>query len=694
VTRTLTLSVPPVIAPFICLYPPNEALLTQWPHASSKVLILPLGWVPKIRLTLNVRTEYNPTGKDISPKHSDTPEGKTLGLTIDELEQRIHQGWEKCPAPRPYITIKRETYLKLKAEAVFVDAEFGEWEATPDGVMRGGMHPKRRQKDYTKVTCSKEELYDLYINQNIPLKEIAKAFNCHYVKVLRKLREFKLKKPMALKQKLMVATSMERYGVEHPMQSAEIAKRAADGRDEESYKRSKENCKKTMLERYGVEHGLHHKDIRERRKKTMVERYGSEHALRADSCKEKYRQTIRDKYDDQSLEWSGYGVAEIREKITATNRANFGVDFPFQSSEIQEKVKKTFIKKYGVDRIAKCPEIQEKIRKSILKRFGIHHLSLPEMRERIKQTSLERYGFVCSLQNEQVQEKSYETRIKNDSFKTSALEKEIRDFVDSIVSCEVTRNIRTIIAPYEIDILIPDKKIAIEVNGLYWHSEAWVDKTYHAMKYTRCKDAGYRLVTIFEHEWYERKTAVMGRLRAVLGGSTISIGARETEFSVATKEEATAFLNEFHVQGSTRFEKAFKLTFGTEILALMTFGRHHRQTSKELVLSRFCVRDNHNVKGAASKLLKNADIREPLVSYSDNRWSDGDLYQQLKFQLDGQMPPDYFYISNAGVFSKQSLKKTKIERESGRSEHELRLAQGYLRVYDCGKLRWLKTPIY
>ena len=101
------------------------------------------------------------------------------------------------------------------------------------------------------------------------------------------------------------------------------------------------------------------------------------------------------------------------------------------------------------------------------------------------------------------------------------------------------------------------------------------------------------------------------------------------------------------------------------------------------------MRDNHTVMGAASKLLKRANILERLVSYSDNRWSDGDLYEKLQFKLDGRLAPDYFYISNSGVFSKQSLKKNNQERDLGRSEHELRLSQGYLRVYDCGKQRWL-----
>jgi len=95
--------------------------------------------------------------------------GMLMGITIDQLEQRIHLGWEKHSTPRPYISLKRETYTKLKAIAVFIDEEFGEWEAIPDGVMRGGMHPKRRQNDYSTIDVSKEEFYELYIVQNLSL---------------------------------------------------------------------------------------------------------------------------------------------------------------------------------------------------------------------------------------------------------------------------------------------------------------------------------------------------------------------------------------------------------------------------------------------------------------------------------------------------------------------------------------------
>lgn len=605
-------------------------------------------------------------------------------ITIEELKHRIHFGWEKYPEPRPYINIKEDTYTKLKGSAVFMDADFGEWEATPDGVMRGGMHPKRRQRDYSVIQVSKEEFFELYITQNLTLKELATHFGCNYAKVIHKIREFDLKKPMDLKLKLMAVTNRERYGCDHAMQNTEICKRQHDNRDVEKFK---ETYKNTMQARYGVDNGFQDKDIWERAKKTMLGTYGSIHALQVEECREKYKSTIRKKYDDPSLEWAGYNVEEIRNKANATNQSNLGVDFPFQSNEIQEKVKCTFMENHGVDSVGKVPEIQAKSREGILKRWGVHHLTLPEMRERIKQTSLRDYGCVCSLQNPEVAQKSYETRRKNDSFNKSAGEKELRQYVQDLIP-DVRYSVRDVIAPYELDIVIPSKGIAIEYNGLYWHSEAQKDKNYHAMKLNLCKTAGYRLIQVFEHEWYERNIAVKSRIKAILGCNQHTIGARETCFSVASSEDAVSFLKEFHVQGGARIESAFKLTLDGLIVAVMTFARHHRQTSKELVLNRFCVREGYSIIGGAAKLLKNANIKEPVVSYSDDRWSEGEIYQRLNFSLEAQLRPDYFYYTGKGWASKQSMKKTKEEAVLGVSEHELRLAQGYLRVYDCGKKRW------
>jgi G:T-mismatch repair DNA endonuclease (very short patch repair protein) len=576
-----------------------------------------------------------------------------MGLTIEQLEQRIQQGWEKYPTPRPYISVKRSTYVKLKTFAVFIDAEFGEWEALPDGVMRGGMHHKRRQADTSPIPVTKEEFYDLYIAKNLSVSEIASMFSCNQSRIITKIREFDLKKPMALKLKLMAVTNQERYGCDSVFQNSEIRERARANIDIE---KCQETYKATMLERYGVPNGFMHKDIIEKSKNTMVEKYGTPHALQSEVCRTKFRETIRKKYDDESLTWVSTNIKEIRDKIIATNKENLGVEFPFQSNEIQEKVTQSVIEKYGVDRIGKSPLVQHKIRKSILDRFGVHHLSSPDMRERIKETSLERYGCVCSLQNPEIAQKSYETKLKNESFNTSAAEKEIRQYVQSLIS-GIRYNVRDIIAPYELDIVVPEKRIAVEYNGFYWHSEAWHDEEYHLRKLKRCIEVGYRLVTIFENDWAERQMAVKGRLRSILGCNSFVVKATEAEVSIASNEEINSFLNEFHVQGTIPFEKSFKLTIDNSIVAVMTFSCEHN--SRRLVLSRLCMRGDYTVIGAAKKLLDYASIKEPVIAYSDNRWpDDAEIYQQLNFQLEGHILPECFHVGKGG------------------------------RVYDCGKEQW------
>lgn len=66
---------------------------------------------------------------------------------------------------------------------------------------------------------------------------------------------------------------------------------------------------------------------------------------------------------------------------------------------------------------------------------------------------------------------------------------------------------RHIIPPNEIDIWIPEKKIAIEYNGVFWHSVEF-DTRYRRTtknkifdKTVKCESLGIRLVHIYEDEW-------------------------------------------------------------------------------------------------------------------------------------------------------------------------------------------------
>lgn len=51
----------------------------------------------------------------------------------------------------------------------------------------------------------------------------------------------------------------------------------------------------------------------------------------------------------------------------------------------------------------------------------------------------------------------------------------------------IVQNDRKIIFPYELDIVIPDRKLAIEFDGLFWHQIKNRKLGYHLMKTEMCE---------------------------------------------------------------------------------------------------------------------------------------------------------------------------------------------------------------
>jgi hypothetical protein len=55
----------------------------------------------------------------------------------------------------------------------------------------------------------------------------------------------------------------------------------------------------------------------------------------------------------------------------------------------------------------------------------------------------------------------------------------------------------------ELDLYIPDFNVAIEINGLYWHSEKFRDKWYHFEKWEKCRENGITLLTFYSDDLSE-----------------------------------------------------------------------------------------------------------------------------------------------------------------------------------------------
>lgn len=284
----------------------------------------------------------------------------------------------------------------------------------------------------------------------------------------------------------------------------------------------------------------------------------------------------------------------------------------------------------------------------------------------------------------------------------SKWEKEIYDYIVSL-GIEVEQSNRTVLEGKEIDIFLPKHRIGIECDGLRWHSELYKDKNYHLDKTNKCKEKGIRLIHIFEDEWLNKKEIWKSMLSNILGISKEKIYARKCEISKVSSKDAREFLDKNHIQGYANSNENYGLFYNNELVSLMTFGKPRinlggKKGDGNYELVRFCNKINTNVIGGASKLFKRF-IKEynpnEVVSYSDKRWSIGNLYEVLGFKHSHDSKPNYFYVDNFVRMNRFGFRKSMLVNEGfskDKSEHEIMLERGIYRIYDCGTMvfKWLK----
>lgn len=278
---------------------------------------------------------------------------------------------------------------------------------------------------------------------------------------------------------------------------------------------------------------------------------------------------------------------------------------------------------------------------------------------------------------------------------TSKGERELAEMIASTgVTTETT--FRGLPGVKEVDVLCPDVKIAVEYNGLYWHSERMQGVDYHLRKTQAVNAEGYQLIHVWEDEWVFRRPVVEKMLKRKLGVSDAPrLNARSLTFREVTSAESSKFLDENHIQGASGGSWRGGLFAGEELVALMVMKRRSEGVYE---LVRFAT--SAIVRGGHSKLLKRA-IRDlnprEVVTFSDNCVSGGELYAQAGFERVKELAPDYMYRVGQRREHKFNYRKARFKRdpnlkyEEGLTERELADLNGLDRVYDAGKVKWVLT---
>lgn len=281
--------------------------------------------------------------------------------------------------------------------------------------------------------------------------------------------------------------------------------------------------------------------------------------------------------------------------------------------------------------------------------------------------------------------------------KGSKYETEIGDIFTGAI-----KNDRSILDGEELDLYYPDKKVAIEFNGNYWHSNLYKDKEYHRKKTITCLENGIRLIHIFEYEWLDCETRIKieSLIRNALNIDVKTIYGRETKVCEISREEAEIFINDNHIQGYTNSSINIGLKYENRIVGVMTFGSPRFNNDCEYELIRLAFEKGFRVVGGAKKLFKYFIKKyKPanIVSYCDIAKFSGHVYKELEFEFVGYTEPSYvwFNMYNGNVLSRyKTMKKTLIkdfdlDENIELTEEDIMSNMGFLKIYNCGNAKYI-----
>lgn len=432
-------------------------------------------------------------------------------------------------------------------------------------------------------------------------------------------------------------------------------------------------------------------------KNTLRKKYGNENYVNVEAIRHAWNQKSQEEMED------------IEKKRKQTKELKYGNE----KYNNVEKIQRT--------RKDKQKEITEKVRKSLIEYYNGKRtdLIISNIKEVNKQISVidvsnrQIYKLYCS-KCEHPFEINYQTfylRNKNNievctvcnplNEGVSEAEKELGSFIEKHIS-DVIKNDRKIIHPFELDIHIPDLKVAFEFNGLHWHNELNKLDTYHLDKTTACENKNIHLIHIFEDEWINKQDIIKSRIKNVLGKTERIIYSRNCDVEEINYKTVEEFLNNNHLQGTVVSNYNYGLVDNGELVALMTFGSlrknlGNKRKDGEYELLRFCNKTNTVVVGSASKLLKTFISQhhpKDIISYADRRWTPSfkdNLYTKIGFKLDSVTRPNYFYIIEGVRENRFKYRKDVLIKEgfdSRKTEHQIMLDREIYRIYDCGSLKY------
>jgi len=497
-----------------------------------------------------------------------------------------------------------------------------------------------------------------------------------------------------------------------------------------------EKRRKNNLEKYGVEHHRKRPEIDEKIRQTNIERYGSPNPFGNSKIRQKARDTFVEKYSNnednrralvdkrKQTSIARYGVEhpmlsnEIRNRLADTMQTRYGVRHALQNTDLNDRRKSTNLERYGCEESVVSPSIRTKIAETIHDRYGYDNWAKSTVSDWAMEILSDATRFSAELSGMTLDQAknhlgvSLRTVLNYASkhalrgifsvVKITTPEILIKTLLTELIGADRFEiNRKNIISPLELDFFIPGKKLAIEVNGLYWHSEigGGRGRSYHFTKWKRCLEKNITLLQFSSFEMQNRFELVKSRIKRYLGIPVQVIGARKLLIARLDNYQIERdFLDEWHLQGSTSNRNFVLAAYHQgEMVAISTW----KIDNDVAELVRFATRVDQSYPGLLSRMIKrfihDTGFFGTIISYSSNNYGSGKLYTSSGFSRIGYTVPGYRYTKDyTDTHSRLEFQKHKLQELFGldaeyvsrRSEWEIMQDVGFDRVWDSGNTKW------
>lgn len=280
-------------------------------------------------------------------------------------------------------------------------------------------------------------------------------------------------------------------------------------------------------------------------------------------------------------------------------------------------------------------------------------------------------------------------------------EKEIVEFIE-LLGVKVIENERGIILnpntgrKRELDIFLPDYNIAIEFNGIYFHSSKYKDKKFHKEKTDACSSKGIFLLHIFEDDFNDKKDLIFNRIRELVNKpKSKPILSEKTKLKTISKSLANKFLNQNHIHGNCKATFYYGLFYQEELVGVSAFLKGKVNTKNYNMYELVRHSSKGIVVGSLSKIIKEFQINftESLYTYCDNSFFSNEYYIKEGFEKIYDTSPDYKYVINSKREAKFKWRKNNIKSKlpnfdpENKTVKEIMCDANIHKIYDCGKTR-------